>query len=245
MIEGLTLAFAVGLFVVFSPSAIAFALALVGLPLTRPLRAAAAMGACFAVVFALAAVVVLTLDLEWVLDVAAWVGAVVGAGLAVAGIRTAVSGPPRDRELSVVGYGTVFAIAALPSMLMIYEALLDQGAESAGAPAAVFLTIAFAAGCAAALALPALAAAALTGAGLLARRAAGLLVAAAGIWIVAYWLPALFGGRIERGGAVEDAANAVSGGVSEFAARYELGFALLLLAVSVAALAAAMRPRTR
>jgi hypothetical protein len=161
------------------------------------------------------------------------------------GIRTAAGGPPQDREVSGVGYGTVLAVASLPSMLMIYEALLDQGVEAAGAPAAVFLTIAFAAGCAAALAAPALAAAALAGAGLLARRAAGLFVAAAGIWIVVYWLPALLGGRIERGGAVEDAANRVSSAVSEFAARYELGFALLLLAISVAALAAALRPRPR
>ena len=244
MIEGLALGFAVGLFAVFSPSAFALALALVGLPVTRPLRAAAVMGACFALVFALAAVVVSALGLEWVLDVAVWVAAAAGVVLAVIGIRV-VAGTPDDREVSGAGYGSIAAISALPSMLMIYEALLDQGVEAAGTPAAVFLTIAFAAGCTAALALPALAAAALAGAGPVARRAAGALVAAAGIWIVVYWLPALFGGRIERGGAVEDAANGASSSLSEVAARYEVGFALVLLGVSLAALAAAMRPRAR
>jgi hypothetical protein len=242
VIQGLALAFAVGLFAVFSPSAFAFALALVGLPVTRPLRAAAAMGACFAVIFALGAVLVHALGLEWMLDVAVWVGAAAGVVLAVVGIR-ALAGRLDDSEVSGAGYGSVAAVAALPSMLMIYDSLLDQGAAAAGPAAAVFLTVAFGAGCAAGLALPALAAAALRNAGPPARRAAAALVTASGAWMVLYWLPALFGGRSERGGIVEEAANGISGAVSDVAGRYEIGFALVLLAISVAALAAALRPR--
>ena len=244
MIEGLTLGFAVGLFAVLSPGALPFAIALAGLPVTRPLRAAAAMAACFALVFALGAVAVSVLDLDWILDVAAWVAAASGAVLAAVGVRTIVGGP-RGEEVSGVGFGSAAAIAALPSILMIYEALLDQGADAAGAPAAVFLTIAFGAGCASVLGLPALAAAALAGASRVARRAAGALVLVAGLWIVVYWLPALFGGHSDRGELVEGAANGLSSALSGFAASYELGFALVLLAAAVAALAAAMRPRTR
>jgi hypothetical protein len=244
VIEGLTLGFAVGLFAVLSPGALAFAVALAGLPVRRPLRAAAAMGACFGVVFALAAVAVSVLDLEWLLDVAAWVAAASGAVLAAVGVRIVVGGP-RDEEVPVVGFGSVAAIAALPPMLVIYESLLHQGAESAGAPAAVFLTVAFGAGCASALALPALAAAALAGASRVARRAAGALVLVAGIWIVVYWLPALFGGHSDRGELVEGTANGLSSALSGFAASYELGFALVLLAAAVSALAGTMRPRTR
>ena len=246
MIEGVTLAFAVGLFAVVCPSAVGFAIALAGLPVTRPIRTAAVMGACFAAVFASAALLVSGLDLDWLLDVAVWIAAAAGVVLAAWGIRVAFTGARRDSEVSPAACGAVFAIAALPSMLTVFDSIVDQGVEAAGAGAAVVVTIAFGAGSAAALTLPALAAAALGEAGAtrpVVRRAAGALGGAAGVWIVLYWLPALFGGRTERGGAVESAANDVSSAITELAARYEIVLALVLLAISVAALLAAARPR--
>ena len=146
-------------------------------------------------------------------------------------------------------YGIVFAIAAIPSILTVFTSVIDQGFEASGAGAAVGATVGFGAGCASALALLALAGAALGRAaerpGTIAYRAAGALVALAGAWIVVYWLPALFGGRIERGGALEDAANGASNALTQIAARYEIVFAVVLLGMSVLALAAAARPRSR
>ncbi|MDQ5831456.1 MAG: hypothetical protein M3550_00155, partial [Actinomycetota bacterium] len=63
--------------------------------------------------------------------------------------------------------------------------------------------------------------------------------------LVVYWMPALLGGRVERGGAVENAANDLSAAVTEAAARYELGFALVLLGISVLGLALVLRPGPR
>ena len=247
MIDGLALSFAVGLFAVVCPGAVPFALALVGLPLRTPLRAALAMGIAFAVVFAVAGVLVELLDLDWLLDVVPWVAVPAGAILFAAGIRAALTGALDDRDVSPAVYGTVFALAALPSILMIFDSLIRQGTEAAGAIAAPGLTIGFAAGCVTGLALPALAASALSSRSqrpaTLVARARGALVAAAGIWVVVYWLPALFGGRIERGGGVENAANDAASALTELAARFELGFALLALALAAVALVAAMRPR--
>jgi cytochrome c-type biogenesis protein len=255
MIEGITLAFAVGLFAVVSPSAIGFAVALIGLPVRAgpergsPIRTATAMGLCFALVFAIAGLAV-SAGLGKMLDVIPWIAAAAGIALAATGIRAVVAGAGPNRAVPATAFGTVFAIAALPSILSVFNSIVDQGVEASGVGAAVGVTVAFGAGCAAALTLLALAAAGIAAAsakhaplGSVVARAAGALVAAAGIWIVAYWLPALFGGRIERGGAVESAANALSATVTAAAARYELAFALVLLAMSVTALAAAARPR--
>lgn len=243
MIEGITLAFAVGLFAVVCPGAVAFAVALVGLRVASALHATAVMAACFGVIFAVAGVAFALLDLEWVLDVAAWIAAAAGMLLVLAGVRAAAGGERGERAFPAAVYGTVSAIAALPSILMVFDSMIRQGVEASGAAAAVVATIAFAAGCAATLALPALAASALTSAGPAARRAAGVLVAGAGAWIVVYWLPALLGGATERGGALEGATNDIASSITQFAARYELGFALVLLAVAIAALATAARPR--
>lgn len=253
MIEGITLAFAVGLFAVVCPSAIAFAVALVGLAAgskasgwKRSIRAAAVMGACFALVFALAALAE-SAGLERAFDVIPWVATASGLMLAVAAVRL-VRGGALPSALPAAAFGTLFAIAALPSMLTVFSSLVDQSTDAAGWAAAVGVTLGFAAGCASALTLPILAGTALASAvrrGALARRGAAVLVGLSGAWIVAYWLPALFGGRIERGGAVESAANDISSSLTEIAARYELGFALVLLAISALGLAVAARPGSR
>ena len=87
MIEGITLAFAVGLFAVVCPCAIAFAVALVGLPCRAGSKASGwkqehpggrgAMGVCFALVFALAALAE-SAGLERAFDVIPWLAT--GAG---------------------------------------------------------------------------------------------------------------------------------------------------------------------
>jgi cytochrome c-type biogenesis protein len=250
MIEGITLSFAVGLFAVVSSSAIAFAVALVGLPAgyqaddwRSGLRAAAVMGACFAAVFAIAGLAE-SAGLEKAFDAIPWIVTAAGLVLVIAGVRILRRGA-LPGALPAGAFGTVFAIAAIPSMLTVFSSLVEQSTDAAGPGAAVGVTLGFAAGCATALALlvaagTALAAAARPGA--LARRAAGALVALAGAWIVVYWLPALFGGRIERGGAVDSVANDISSALTHVAARYELGFALVLVAMSAIALAAAARP---
>ena len=250
MIEGITLAFAVGLFAVVCPSAIAFAVALVGLAAGSEvsgwktgIRAAAVMGACFAVVFALAGLAE-SAGLEKAFDVIPWVATAAGLMLVAAAVRIARGGAPPN-ALPAAAFGTLFAIAALPSILTVFSSLVEQSTDAAGWAAAVGVTLAFAAGCTSALTLPILAGTALASAarpGTLARRGAAALVGLAGAWIVVYWLPALFGGRIERGGGVESAANDVSNSLTEVAARYELGFALVLLAISALGLAAAARP---
>ena len=253
MIEGITLSFAVGLFAVVSSSAIAFAVALVGLPAgyeagawRSGLRAAVVMGACFAAVFAIAGLAE-SAGLEKAFDAIPWIATAAGLVLALAGIRILSRGA-LPGALPAVAFGSLFAIAAIPSMLTVFSSLVEQSTDAAGPGAAVGVTLGFAAGCASALALPVVAGtilAAATRPGALARRAAGALVALAGAWIVVYWLPALFGGRIERGGAVDSAANDVSNALTQVAARYELGFALVLLAISVLALVAAAWPRSR
>jgi cytochrome c-type biogenesis protein len=250
MIEGITLSFAVGLFAVVCPSAIAFALALAGLPLapsgdwTHGVRAAVVMGASFAAVFAIAGLAD-SAGLERAFDAIPWIAAAAGVVLALAGLRVA-AGEALPHGWPAAAVGAVFALAAIPSMLTVFSSLVDQSVEAAGPGAAVGVTIGFGAGCASALTLPVLASTALARAaqrpGALAGRAAGALVALAGAWIVVYWLPALFGGRIERGGAVESVANDVSSSLTEVAARYELGFALVLLAISALGLAVAAHP---
>lgn len=276
------LSFAIGLFAVVSPCAIALAVAVVGLPAcaeaepaasagwsaARPasaVRAAVTMAVSFAAVFAIAGLAV-SAGLGWLLDLVPWLAAATGLALAVAGVDTAIGGagrsrPPiarpvalragrRHRLAPAAVFGAVYAAIALPCMLAIFSAIVDQGVVAAGVAAAAAVTLAFGAGCAGALTLLALAAAAVSGGsaqlraplGPLVRRAAGALVAGAGVWLVVYWLPALLGGRVERGGAAESAANDLSATVTEAAARYELGFALVLLGISVLGLALVLRP---
>ena len=281
MIEGITLAFAAGLFAVVCPCAIALAAALIGLPVcaaadreggpapdaigaAAAIRAAVAIGLSFAVVFVLAALAV-SAGLGRVFDVIPWLAAAAGVALAAVGAEVVFAGAIGGR-LALLGdsarsqrpwraaaFGAVYAITALPCMLGVFRAFVDQGVEANGAGAAVAVTLGFGAGCASALAVLTVATGlALAGTNRLtaaarevARRAAGALVAVAGVSLVLYWLPALLGGRIERGGAAAGATEDLSSAITEALARYELVFALVLLAISALALAAVLRPRSR
>ena len=283
MIEGITLAFAAGLFAIVCPCAIALAAALFGLPVcaaadheTGPaatgigggggaIRAAVAIGLSFAVAFVLAALAV-SAGLGRVLDVIPWLAAAAGLALAAVGAEVVVAGriggrlalfgaaaARSQRPWRAATFGAVYAITALPCMLGVFRAFVDQGVEANGAGAAVAVTLAFGAGCTSAIAVLTVATGlALAGTERLtapvrevAHRAAGALVAVAGVSLVLYWLPALLGGRIERGGAAAGATEDLSSAITEALARYELVFALVLLAISALALAAVLRPRSR
>ena len=278
MIEGVTLAFACGLFALVCPCAIPFAAALVGLPMCgagaeRPsaaaqgaIKAAVAIGVGFALVFVLAALGV-SAGLGRLLAAVPWIAVAIGIALAAIGAEAMVAGrvgarlllarvaaaPDRGVPLWAGAYGAVYALVAVPCLLNVFRAFVDQGTEANGAGAAVAVTLAFGAGCASAAAVLTLLAA--LGLGVEARagdatrrvigRAAGALVAVAGISLVLYWLPALLGGRIERGGATAGATEDLSSAVTEALARYELVFALVLVMISGLALAVALRPRAR
>jgi hypothetical protein len=254
VIEGLTLSFAVGLFAVVCPCAIALAVALAGLPLRSTaeegrhpaagaLRAAAVMGVCFVAVYAIGSLMIAA-GIERAFDVIPWLAALAGVGIAALGLRGALT-RARPYPISAVNAGVVYAIVSIPCMLTVFRALVDQGTEAAGPAAVVGVAIAFGAGCAAALAVPVVAGALAHRAGGLVARAAALLAAAAGAGLTIYWLPSLFGGRIERGGAADGAANDLSAAITEALARYELVFALVLLAMAGLALVVALRPRPR
>jgi len=185
----------------------------------------------------------------------------IGAVLVVVGLallagwqltpRLAVrAGAPSGRGLrAAAAYGAAYALASLSCTAAILLALIAQASATAGGAGLVGVFVAYTAG--AALLLAALAVSAALASGALAaalrrlsrhvdRVSGGLLVLVGG-YLVAYWLPALSGGR--PSGVLADAVAWPSGQITtlfaEHTAAVVVGAALLL----AAAVAAAVRRR--
>jgi cytochrome c biogenesis protein CcdA len=263
MSTSISLAFGVGMLATITPGGIPFALAAVGLgaiaaePGERPLRArfsvAIAHGAVAGAVFAatlFAAAFAESLGLE-VSDPVPIPALMLSAGMMILGIGLAVSRAHHQRLRSAQApavFGLAYAIVSLPGALPLLQGMVTQTDKSRGVAGVLGVAFLFCAGVVAALiaisllaTLVSMAIRRLGGAGTV---LAGGLVAGAGLVAAAYWMPAVPDDVGERGGGLSDRLADSSGAVGQFIANYELGFALLLLVVAVAAFAAALRPRS-
>jgi cytochrome c biogenesis protein CcdA len=215
-----------------------------------------AVSAGFAGVFT-AAGLLISLGLRVLTQAMPWAALVIGGVLTVAGVAVAAgrqigprlvtgmrAGPDGDRGgrgvRAMVAFGAAYAIASLSCTLAVLVAVVAQASTTANPAQTVMAFAAYAAGSTTILVVFAVAAA-LTNAALarimrrvlpVVTRAGGLVLAGSGLYLIAYWLPAL------TGGGPNNSVAAVTNGPSAVLTRFLDTHQVLIGAVTAPLLAA-------
>jgi cytochrome c-type biogenesis protein len=220
--------------------------------LAHALRVGSVLAISFGLTLGVAALLV-SLGLRQLIDVVPWLAVAVGAALVAMGaaaalgrrieahplssLRSRLHGTRRGRTWAA---GLSYAIASVSCSLGVFLALVGQTLSASDIAEVLRILPAFAIGSAAVLLTLVFAfavaqgptarfARAATGPG--APRLAGALLAVSGVYLLAYWLPAVIGGRPE--GWAADLATAISSATSEFVVTHS-ALILLLLALVIA-----------
>ncbi len=210
------------------------------------------LSAAFSGVFIVTGLVV-TAGLRFVLDALPWIAFAVGltliavGGAMVAGRRISLLAATRLQPgveqrtgyARVATFGVGYALASLSCTLAVFLVVVSQALTVSGAAQTLVVFGAYAAGSASVLLALSVSAALAKGA--LARavkrfapvvnRLAGALLVVSGVYLVAYWLPALASGTPNRAGAVATRTERVSSALADFFAAHTAIFAATLAAV--------------
>lgn len=210
------------------------------------------LSGAFSAVFIITGLVV-TAGLRQVLNALPWVAFAIGVlllalGLAMlAGRRISLLSAARWRPgveqrsgySRVAAFGVAYALASLSCTLAVFLVVVGQALTVSGVAQTLAVFGAYAAGSAsvllalsvsAALAKGALARAVRRLAPVVNRLAGGLLVAS-GLYLIAYWLPALGAGAPGSGGAVARRSEQISSALGDFFAQHTGLFAAALVAL--------------
>ena len=215
-------------------------------PLLAGLRAGAAVSAGFSLVFTVAGLL-LALGLRLILGAVPWAAVLIGAVLVLLGITLATGrslptgpfnrlspqrAPAGNSTGAMVGYGAAYAVASLSCSLALLLAVVAQALATGSLFALLSVFGAYALGASSLLIVLAVAAA-FTRDSLarnvrrllpVAGRLGGLALVAAGLYLITYWGPVLFGG--EAGGPVSEIATALSAAATGAIASSATGIAI-------------------
>ncbi len=218
------------------------------------LRTGVVVSAGFVAVFTVTALIV-TAGLRSVVEAVPWLAVAVGVVLVAVGVlllagrRVAVTlrfNPLRQGgrgPKSMLAYGAAYAVASLSCSLGVLLALIGGGLTASNATNLLGVFAAFAAGSSTILILLALSAALASG-GLTtllqrssryASQVAGGIVLLSGVYMVAYWVPALDGGSSNRG--LADIVMPATAGFRDFFEAHtgSLGFIAVTMVVLISA----------
>ncbi len=220
------------------------------------------LSGAFSAVFIVAGLVV-TAGLRTMLTVIPWVAFAVGLVLVALGVamlagrrisllaagRLQPGVDQRTGYSRVAAFGVAYALASLSCTLAIFLVVVGQALTVSGVAQTLAVFAAYSAGSASVLLALSVSAALAKGAlarGLrrltpIVNRLAGGLLLASGLYLVAYWLPALGDGSATSGGAVARSSERVSSSLADFFAEQTLLFAVLLAALLVVGAAVLLR----
>jgi cytochrome c-type biogenesis protein len=192
-----------------------------------------------------------------VIGVVPWLAVGVGVALGVAGAAIVLGRPvhiglpaavrlrslPSAGYARVAGFGVSYAIASLSCTFAVVLAVAGQATATADPWEFALVFAAFAAGATSVLLALALSVAlattlvarAMRALGPLVERVAGAMLAASGIYLVAYWAPVLFGSNAQPGGPITRTLERASATASNFLSTHTGAFAIALAIAGVAA----------
>jgi cytochrome c biogenesis protein CcdA len=201
--------------------------------------------------------VVLAAGLRSLVDVVPWLAVAVGVGLVIAGLtmlaghhlsvrasnRLRPGGSVRDGYARVASFGVGYAVASLSCTLAVVLAVASQATATANPVQFVGVFAAFAAGATSALLALSLSVAVASGVVARAMRhiaplmntLTAVLLAASGVYLVAYWAPTVLGGGSQPGEPITTVFDAASSSIANFLAAHTGAFAIGLgLAIAAA-----------
>ncbi len=216
---------------------------------TEGLAVGTVLSAAFGGVFVLAGLIV-SAGLRFVLDVVPWLALVIGVALTIVGVAMVlgrhVGFVPASRVSSasegsggyrrVALFGTTYAVASLSCTLAVFLVVVSQ-ALAAGNPLQLLAVFAaYAAGSASLLLALSVSAALARGAlahgvrrlAPIVNRLSGALLVLSGIYLVAYWLPAIGNGRSTSTSWAARATDRISATLADFFAARTTSFAIVL-----------------
>ena len=217
--------------------------------LRQGLTVGVVLSGAFSAVFIIAGLVV-TAGLRSVLTALPWVAFAIGLALVVLGLamlagrrisllavaRLQPGVEQRTGYSRVAAFGVAYALASLSCTLAIFLVVVGQALTVAGVAQTLAGFAAYSAGSASVLVALSISAALAKGA--LARavrrltpivnRLAGGLLLVSGLYLVAYWLPALGDGTPNSTGTVAQASERISSALADFFATHTALFAVLL-----------------
>lgn len=223
------------------------------------LRAGAALTLGFAGTFT-AIGLLLAVGVRSLLGVVPWLAAVLGAALALAGLAMLAgwspalrlptarhSRTPRRGAPSMVAFGAGYAVASASCTVVILLAVVTQALASTNVSGVLVVFAAYAAG--SATLLLSLAVFAAFSSRLISRylrrllphmdRITGAILAISGVYLLAYWLPQLLGGR-----PTLNVLAGVVGGVSVWISDHQLGIAATAVVLVTAVVGASLIARS-